>query len=257
MLTVEFQRLGIRPGDRVLDIGCGAGRHSFEVLKRGGVAVSVDLNPAVLEDVFATAGAMKEMGEIPAPGHSVVISADALHLPFPDESFDVVIASEVLEHIPDDVEAMREFERILRPGGRLAVTVPRFFPERICWALSDDYHEYAGGHVRIYRQGELKDKLRESGLRPWASHHAHALHSPYWWLRCAIGVDNDDAPPTKLYYRFLVWDITKKPVWTRVVEKTLDPVLGKSLVVYAGKPNGALGNLESKQQERGSVVGAG
>lgn len=238
MLTVDFRRLGIRTGDRVLDIGCGAGRHSFEVLKRGGVAISADLNPTVLKDVVATAGAMSEMGEIPTAGHSSVINANALQLPFPDSSFDAVIASEVLEHIPDDVEAMREFARVLRPGGKLAVTVPRFFPERVCWALSDDYHDYAGGHVRIYRQSELKEKLNSAGLRPWGAHHAHALHSPYWWLRCAIGVDNDDATPTSLYYRFLVWEITNKPTWTRILEKTLDPVLGKSLVVYAGKPSG-------------------
>lgn len=253
MLTVEFRRLGIQPGDRVLDIGCGAGRHSFEVLKRGGVAISADLNPGVLREVVATAGAMKQMGEVPETGHSSAVSADALNLPFSDGSFDAVIASEVLEHISDDVAAMREFERILRPGGRLAVTVPRYFPERICWALSEDYHDYAGGHVRIYRQSELTQKLRTAGLRPWAAHHAHALHSPYWWLRCAIGVDNDEAPPTNLYYRFLVWEITNKPSWTRILEKTLDPVLGKSLVVYAGKPAVPSG---SEVNGKGRIVGA-
>lgn len=236
MLTVDFRRLGITPGDFVLDIGCGGGRHSFEVLKRGGVAVAADLDPAALGKVVAIATAMEQMGEVPAPGRFAVVNTNALTLPFPDEVFDAVIASEVLEHIPDDLSAMREFKRVLKPGGRLAVTVPRYFPERVCWALSDDYHDYAGGHVRIYRSSELSKKLKEAGLRPWASHHAHALHSPYWWLRCAIGVSNEEAFPTSLYYRFLVWEITKKPRWARVIEKSLDPILGKSLVVYSGKP---------------------
>ena len=62
------------------------------------------------------------------------------------------MASEVLEHIPDDVTAMAEIARVLKPGGRVAVTVPRYGPERICWALSDEYHANEGGHIRIYRR---------------------------------------------------------------------------------------------------------
>jgi hypothetical protein len=74
------------------------------------------------------------------------------------------------------------------------------------------------------------------GLVDGAAHHAHALHAPYWWLKCAIGPTNDDFPLVKLYNRLLVWDIVKKPAVTRITEQVLNPVLGKSLVVYATKP---------------------
>ena len=76
----------------------------------------------------------------------------------------------------------------------MAVTVPAWLPGRVCWRLSDEYHApyVPGGHVRIYRAGQLRDKLRAAGIEPASSHHAHALHSPYWWLRCAIGPANDD-----------------------------------------------------------------
>src|SRR6202021_2633687 len=80
---------------------------------------------------------------------------DALRLPFPSGSFDRVIAAEVLEHIPDDRRALAELARVLRPGGTIAVTVPRWYPELINWVLSDDYHLVPGGHVRIYRRSEL------------------------------------------------------------------------------------------------------
>ena len=70
---------------------------------------------------------------------------------------------------------------------------------------------------------------------PKASHHAHALHSPYWWLRCLFGPDNDRAWPPRLYHRFLVYDIMRRPRWTRAVERLLNPLLGKSFVVYAVK----------------------
>ena len=81
-----------------------------------------------------------------------------------------VIASEVLEHIPDDGAAFAELARVLRPGGTLAVTVPAWLPERICWALSDEYHApfVEGGHVRIYNERELRAKLRAAGLQPGA-----------------------------------------------------------------------------------------
>src|SRR5205823_3099020 len=145
----------------------------------------------------------------------------------------------VLEHIPSDEVALAELARVLRPGGTIAVTVPRWLPERICWALSDRYHNRPGGHIRIYRAGELAGRMRRSGLEVSGSHHAHALHTPYWWLRCAVGVDDDRALLTRLYHRFLAWDITTGTQAVRLVERALDPLIGKSLVVYATKPAAA------------------
>jgi hypothetical protein len=68
------------------------------------------------------------------------------------------------------------------------------------------------------------------------SHHAHALHSPYWWLKCAVGPRNDDHPLVRRYRKLLEWDIIRAPMVTRVPERLLNPVLGKSYVVYATKP---------------------
>ena len=235
MLTLDFDKLGIRAGDVVLDLGCGAGRHSFEALKRGASVIAADLKMEVLGPVAEMAGAMAASGEITSSASFLAIRANALRLPFPDDSFDHVIASEILEHIPDDTAAIAEIARVLRKGGRAGVTVPRFWPERICWALSEQYRSSAGGHVRIYRATELAGKLEGSGLEPVASHHAHSLHSPYWWLKCAVGVDNDKHALPSLYHRFLVWQITARPRPVDVLEHLLDPVMGKSLVLYAHK----------------------
>ena len=240
MLTVDYERLGAARGDRVLDLGCGAGRHAFESARRGCVTVASDRDPDELRAVTDMFAAMDEAGEIDAPagqqlGHAVV--ADATALPYPDASFDRIIAAEVLEHIDDDEQAITELARVLRPGGTIAVTVPARAAERVCWALSADYHAPAvpDGHVRIYRSEELRAKLAAAGLYVSDSHGAHGLHTPYWWLRCLVGPRNDEHPLVKAYHRLLVWDMTAAPPLTRTLDRFLNLLLPKSLVLYAYK----------------------
>lgn len=243
MLTVRFEELGVREGDLLLDLGAGAGRHAFETFRRGARVVAFDYSAAELKDVAGLFAAMHESGEAGTqPGAlAVTTNGDALHLPFADATFDRIIASEVLEHVTDDQQALDEAFRVLKPGGTLAATVPAWLPEQICWALSDEYHapKVEGGHVRIYSEPQLRARMRRAGLRPGAAHHAHALHSPYWWLRCALGPSNADHPLVRAYHQVLVWDIAQaQPMGTitRWAEKLLNPVLGKSLVIYARKP---------------------
>ena len=237
MLTVDFDRLGLRAGERVLDMGCGAGRHAFEMYRRGADVVAFDQDGDELAGVLELFAAMREAGEVPTGAEADIKQGDALSLPFADGEFDRVVAAEVLEHVPDDRTAIAELARVLRPGGTLAVTVPRWLPEKVCWALSREYHEVEGGHVRIYTGDDLVGKLRDAGLVLEGRDHAHGLHAPYWWIKCAVGVDNDRHPLVTAYHRLLVWDIMKRPRVTRIAERALNPLIGKSLVVYLRKPH--------------------
>jgi SAM-dependent methyltransferase len=243
VLTIDLGRFPIRSGEVVLDIGCGNGRHGFASLRRGATVVSVDLDPDSLQEVRTMSAAMAHERQTPAHSANHCVRGNATRLPFANGSFDVVIASEVMEHIPADEMALEEFRRVLKPGGRLAVSVPRTWPERVCWLLSSDYHNEAGGHVRIYGDQELLHKLREAGFAVWGRHHAHALHSPYWWLKCLVGVRKQDASLPRLYHRLLVWQIRSVPTFLDAVEHALDPFMGKSLVVYAtnAEPVSAMG----------------
>jgi SAM-dependent methyltransferase len=243
VLTVRYDWLGLEAGDLVLDLGCGAGRHAFEAFRRGARVVALDYSAAELKDVKAMFGALldAEAATLPASAWGGCANGDATRLPFPENTFDHVIAAEVLEHIPADEDAMAELARVLKPGGTIAVTVPAWLAERVCWALTDQYHApfVPGGHVRIYSEPELRSKLRGAGLRPGRAHHAHALHTPYWWLKCAVGVTNNDHPLVRAYHQVLLWDIGgRQPMarLTKLADRLGNPVLGKSIVVYARKP---------------------
>jgi len=235
LLTVDFSKLDLKPGSKVLDAGCGGGRHLSEAFRASGVSVvGIDLNKDDALKAHNTTKIMRHEGE-DGGGSSLVMVSDVTNLPFANDSFDIVICSEVLEHIPEHVTAIREIIRVLKPGKSLVVSVPRYLPERICWALSEAYHNEKGGHIRIYRKKQLITLLENAGTTCINTSWAHALHSPYWWLKCMVGHKNDSALPVKLYHRFLVWDIMKKPRITKVLDKALNPLIAKSIVLYLKK----------------------
>ncbi len=238
MLTVRYERLGVGAGDRLLDLGTGGGRHAYEAMRRGALVVALDTSAGEVKSVRALMDVMaqEDGATCSSGGKGSAAVGDARRLPFPRHCFDRVIAAEVLEHIHEDGTVLAELARVLRPGGTIAVTVPRWAPELVNWALSDEYHETPGGHVRIYRRSALERRLAAAGLVVTGHHHAHALHSPYWWLRSAVGVGRDDHPLVRAYHRLLVWDITAATPWTRLPDAALNPLLGKSVVVYARKP---------------------
>lgn len=232
MNTIDFEHLKLSSGDRILDLGCGEGRHCITAYMLEQVdAVGVDLN---IQDLKTTLQRFEESAGKPGCSASLNVSvADGLHLPFPNDCFDKVICSEVLEHVPDYRGVIKELNRVLKPGGIMAISVPRFMPEKICWLLSDEYHAEEGGHIRIFHARQLRRDVENCGLIHFKRHWAHALHVPYWWLKCLFWRENgEDAWIVRAWHRLLVWDLMKRPRTTRWLEKLLDPVMGKSVVMY-------------------------
>ena len=234
MLTIDYSLLGIRDGDRVLDVGCGTGRHSWEACRHTRCLVyALDINSEELVRAKGMFMAMDAQGE--SRGQWILLQGSTMNLPFRSGSFDKIICSEVLEHVPDDQQSIREMARVLKDEGIIAISVPNYLPEAICWRISSRYHNRAGGHVRIYRSGELLAPLRKNNLHIYATRRKHALHSIYWICRCLFGVDNDKALIPSLYHKFLVWDIKTNARPVRWLEGLLNRFFPKSMVVYAGK----------------------
>lgn len=232
LTTVDFRRLHLAPGQRVLDLGCGEGRHAISAWLEAPVqVVGLDLGGA---DLATAAGRAAEFAAPDAAAARTLgwVRGSGLRLPFADDTFDRVICAEVLEHVPDYQTVLDEIRRVLKPGGVLAVSVPRFGPEWVCWKLSDGYHEVEGGHIRIFRQGELRAAVERRGLARFHLHWAHALHVPYWWLRCLFWERGENVWPVRAYHRLLVWDLMQGPWLTRTLDRLLNPLMGKSVVMY-------------------------
>ena len=166
-VKVVLEYLEIRPQDLILDCGCGLGWF----LKVIGELTSCRL---VGLDIDRTrlGRARREVG-----GRAELVTGDAVALPFGDRTFDKVILSEVLEHLPDDLGALREVWRVLRPGGVVAITVPNhdypFLWDPINWVrerlgLPPIRRGLFGGlwtdHLRLYYRPELIDLVKQAGF---------------------------------------------------------------------------------------------
>jgi SAM-dependent methyltransferase len=233
MQTINFDHLQLAAGDRILDLGCGEGRHAITAYMLKDVeSVGVDLSH---KDLGITRERFQDFEEPSNTSKSLLIAvASGLQLPFADNSFDKVICSEVLEHIPNYRAVLAEIARVLKPGGIFAASVPRFFPEWVCWQLSDAYHAMEGGHIRIFNARHLRLDIEKLDFVFYRRHHAHALHVPFWWLKCLFwrAPEMTEARVVSTYHRFLVWDLMQQPASTRWLERILNPLMGKSVVMY-------------------------
>ena len=227
MLTVDLDRLGVGPGDWLLDAGCGGGRHCFGSLDRGARVVGLDLD---VEGLKLAGAGLAERERLGLSARGGLLQGDVFGLPFADARFDRVICSEVMEHVHDYGGAVRELVRVLRPGGTIGITIPTATSEHVYLHLTRDYFESPGGHIRIFRPRQLARAMSEAGLRVSGVGFAHSLHTPYWALRSLLGLHDETPGPVRSYRKFLMRASTSR-AWTRI-ERGLDWIWPKSLILY-------------------------
>ena len=232
LLTVDLERLDVGPGHRVLDAGCGEGRHCFGMLSRGAASViGFDLDFDSMKD--ASKRLRKEADDVSATGE--MIKGNIFRLPFENATFDRVICSEVMEHVHDYKAAAAELARVTRPGGRIAVTIPTATSEHLYLRLGDEYFESPGGHIRIFKPRQLALGLAAAGLATTGVGFAHGFHTPYWVLRSIMHLPNaDDSALVRAYRQFLI-KATASPLMDQL-EGWLNYICPKSLILYADKP---------------------
>ena len=234
MNTIKYKKLKLEAGQLLLDMGCGEGRHSIgALLETPANVIGIDLS---FEDLNTAKSRLNDFDLSGCNTFCTFGVSNIKNIPIENASLDAVMCSEVLEHVDSPKESIQELVRVLKPGGVMALSVPRYLPELICWKLSKEYSKTPGGHVRIFKHSQLRDLAVNNGLQYQSFHWAHGLHSPYWWLQCLFWNTRETSYVIKLYHKLLVWDLMKRPLFTRLLEMILQPLIGKSLVMYFRKP---------------------
>lgn len=230
MLTFDFNRVNINPEGTMLDLGCGEGRHIFGVMEKFPDLKCIGLDPHI-ESLDKAFEGLKFLESI-SNTKTNFLSGSAYSLPFSDDSFDLVVCSEVLEHLHDYKDAIKEINRVLKPGGQFLASVPAEFPEKICWLLSEAYQNQPGGHLRIFKKNELIKEVAEHNFSFESSQRFHSIHSAYWWLRCLFWKSQESNIIIKGYKKILERHILKKPFFLDLIDRIFNPILGKSIAFY-------------------------
>jgi len=230
MLTFDFNRVNINPEGTMLDLGCGEGRHIFGLMEKFPDLKCIGLDPHIesLEKAFEGLKFLESISN----SKTNFLSGSAYSLPFSDDSFDLVVCSEVLEHLHDYKDAIKEINRVLKPGGQFLASVPAEFPEKICWLLSEAYQNQPGGHLRIFKKNKLIKEVAEHNFSFESSQRFHSIHSAYWWLRCLFWKSQESNIIIKGYKKILERHILKKPFFLDLIDKIFNPILGKSIAFY-------------------------
>ena len=230
MLTFDFNRININPEGTMLDLGCGEGRHIFGAMEKFPNLKCIGLDPHI-ESLDKAFEGLKFLESI-SNTKTNFLSGSAYSLPFSDDSFDLVVCSEVLEHLHDYKDAIKEINRVLKPGGQFLASVPAEFPEKICWFLSEAYQNQPGGHLRIFKKNKLIKEVAEHNFSFESSQRFHSIHSAYWWLRCLFWKSQESNIIIKGYKKILERHILKKPFFLDLIDKIFNPILGKSIAFY-------------------------
>lgn len=230
MLTFDFNRVNINPEGTMLDLGCGEGRHIFGVMEKFPDLKCIGLDPHI-ESLDKAFEGLKFLESI-SNTKTNFLSGSAYSLPFSDDSFDLVVCSEVLEHLHDYKDAIKEINRVLKPGGQFLASVPAEFPEKICWLLSEAYQNQPGGHLRIFKKNELIKEVAQHNFSFESSQRFHSIHSAYWWLRCLFWKSQESNIIIKGYKKILERHILKKPFFLDLIDRIFNPILGKSIAFY-------------------------
>jgi ubiquinone/menaquinone biosynthesis C-methylase UbiE len=138
----------------ILDVGCGNGWVAKEFLPKGKQVYSLDIsatNPAKAKKLY------------PDKNH-FGITADSFQLPFSDNSFDCVIASEIIEHVVDPPEFIKELFRVVKNGGRLIITTP--YKEKLIYYLCIhcNHKTSANAHIHSFDEKKLENLYKENDL---------------------------------------------------------------------------------------------
>jgi len=146
LLKSLLSRKGIQKNCPLVDIGCGVGSNLGFLQSLGFIAIGMD------SEIYSLSLAKRRLTAIP------LINGDLLRLPFKTNSVELIIATDILEHLQDDIRGIKEIHRVLKQEGKVVLTVPAF---KFLWGIQDD----VGKHQRRYSKKQLREKMEKEGFK--------------------------------------------------------------------------------------------
>lgn len=215
----------------MVDVGCGNGRH----LK----SLGFKLNEAKIigiDQSFDEINSLRREFDnhiCKNQNNYIFLNEDVRYIALPNNSQDLVICSEVLEHVPNFEKVLKECHRILKPGAVLLISVPTYFPESLCWKYSKKYMQTPGGHIRIFKNSFLLEEFSKLKLTLFKHHREHAMHSLYWIFKARNNME--DSEFLRSFHALLVKQMFGQAKFSYTLEKILNPFFGKSECYYLRK----------------------
>ena len=231
METFNFKHINLKKVKNMVDVGCGNGRH----LK----SLGFKLNEAKIigiDQSFDEINSLKREFDnhiCKNQNNYIFLNEDVRYIALPNNSQDLVICSEVLEHVPNFEKVLKECHRILKPGAVLLISVPTYFPESLCWKCSKKYMQTPGGHIRIFKNSFLLEEFSKLKLTLFKHHREHAMHSLYWIFKARNNME--DSEFLRSFHALLVKQMFGQAKFSYTLEKILNPFFGKSECYYLRK----------------------
>jgi len=227
------QGVKINPSDTVVDVGCGDGALIHFCARQGAEVLFID------RDESSLAATEAKISNSPARAYRAILS-ECDPIPLPDNTGDLVICTEVLEHVPDPRAMLLELIRVAKPGAQLVITVPDSRSEQYVSATAPPQYFQEPNHIRIFTAQNFRDLVLDAGLTIESQQFIGCFWAMYWpltWLTCeeGAGLPIDNPHPITQHWIGLWHEVQQHPQGHKIRD-ALNAVLPKSQCIVARKP---------------------
>lgn len=219
----------VRATDTVVDVGCGDGAFIGFCARQGAEVVFVDRDEASLATTEA------RIKDSPAHAYRAILS-ECDPIPLEDDTGDLVICTEVLEHVADPVSLVRELVRVAKPGAQLMITVPDYRSEKLVATTAPPQYFEAPNHIRIFAPGQLREMLVDAGLEIETEQWVGCFWSMYQTLAWLPGEEDSPVPADEIPDHWTrLWKALQEHPKGGVIRDALNELLPRTHSIVARK----------------------